>query len=348
MTTYYVDPAATGSNNGTSWTDAWTSLQTAADTAAAGDIVYCQGTQALSAQIDIDTNDGTFADGYIKFIGVKSGTTNTPPQATDYDSGNGDNGYFILNGQDNAINGLSITKTKIWIENFKIHSCDGTAGIVASGEPFDTVLINVWCTDNAGHGVGEQLRGAVLFRCKLNGNGGSGLYKPGQGCCVVACEAIGNTGFGIYFYSAFSLMADCVVHSNGNGGSFCQARLICINSVIDGNAGHGIDVYSAAQSAPVFIGCRFTNNNGSGKSALSVRNAGIASLVGCYFGNNATPITGTYAALPIDGSTSHVVTAGTDTDETNGELLGGYKNIGADDFNLKDTATLRSQAIELD
>ena len=44
MTTRYVDPTASGSNNGTSWTHAWTTMQSAYDTAVAGDQVYCRGT----------------------------------------------------------------------------------------------------------------------------------------------------------------------------------------------------------------------------------------------------------------------------------------------------------------
>ena len=31
MPTYYVDPAASGANDGTSWTDAWETLQRAVD-----------------------------------------------------------------------------------------------------------------------------------------------------------------------------------------------------------------------------------------------------------------------------------------------------------------------------
>lgn len=75
MTTYYVDPLAAGSNDGTSWTNAWTSIQSAFDTAVVGDIVYCRGTQTVAARIDVDTNSGTNAGGFIKFVGCNASGT---------------------------------------------------------------------------------------------------------------------------------------------------------------------------------------------------------------------------------------------------------------------------------
>ncbi len=78
MATYYVDPAATGANDGSSWTDAWTSLQSALDTAGAGDTVYCRGTQTLSANIDENINDGATGNRRyiigVNGIGVEDGT----------------------------------------------------------------------------------------------------------------------------------------------------------------------------------------------------------------------------------------------------------------------------------
>ena len=68
MATYYCDPDAGGANDGTLWTDAWTTVQSGFDTATAGDIVYCRGTETLAAAIDVDTNAGT-ATSFIYFIG---------------------------------------------------------------------------------------------------------------------------------------------------------------------------------------------------------------------------------------------------------------------------------------
>jgi len=55
-----------------SWEEALRGLQGAADLAVVGDIVYLRGTQTTTTTIDIDTNSGTNAGGWIKFIGCNS------------------------------------------------------------------------------------------------------------------------------------------------------------------------------------------------------------------------------------------------------------------------------------
>ena len=41
MADIYVKPAAGGANDGTSWTDAYTDIQSAFDTMASGDDIWC-------------------------------------------------------------------------------------------------------------------------------------------------------------------------------------------------------------------------------------------------------------------------------------------------------------------
>ena len=77
MATYYVDPAASGSNNGTSWTNAWTGMQLAIDGTngtqpAAGDTIYMRGTETLTVSIDMDGNSGDMTSGWIKWVGVNA------------------------------------------------------------------------------------------------------------------------------------------------------------------------------------------------------------------------------------------------------------------------------------
>ena len=61
MGNWYVDPSASGANNGTSQTDAWTSIVSALASASvvSGDIVWCKGSQTLTANLtQIAQNSG--------------------------------------------------------------------------------------------------------------------------------------------------------------------------------------------------------------------------------------------------------------------------------------------------
>lgn len=341
MTIRYCDAdLRSGDNDGTSWANAYQTLQAAADNAVAGDTVYCQGTDSIAAAIDFDTNSGTLDDGYIKFIGVKDGTTNAPPQASDYDSGNGDSGYFIIDGQDNAINGIYANTVKyIWLENIKIHSCDGKAGITGTNSPSNWLFNNVWCHDNAACGIsdGGQFRYAIYHRCRFTSNGTDGLYYPAQASMIANCEFIGNGDYGLELGGQFTVAANCIFHGNTTGAVYGYGSILLTNCVLDAN-GDGVNCIVGNIS---MIGCRVTNHNGVGKYGIKNNNNARVKLLACYLGNNSTDIYGSkYDVLNIDG-VSLLTTGGSDTNH-------GYTDQTADDFNLRSDATYRSQAIPLD
>lgn len=325
--TYYVDPEATGDNDGTSWDNAWTALQSAATNAAAGDIVYCRGTETIAAEIDFAAS-GTY-DAYIKFIGCNAAGAN-------------DGTFYEINGGDADINGLDIDGDYIWFENFKIHSCDGTAAIDGSSSGVDHgVYVNVWCHDNAAYGFNSsfQTRYATFVRCRFSNNTSGGMYRPNN-CRFFACSFDNNTGVGYTENTNNLIIHSCIFRDNTANGATLYGTPVVFNCIFEDNGGDGC--YASYQTAgTLFVGCRFTNNDASGKYGLNIAENYYVGLLGCYFGNNATDINGRYYVLPIDGSTTHVVLNGSETDH-------GYVTAGSD-FNLDATkaANTRSIAVEL-
>ena len=329
MTTYYVDPGAEGENDGTSWDDAWTSLQSAADTAAAGDTVYCRGTQNLSAAIDFDTASGTYDGGYIKFIGCNA-------------SGVNDGTRFTLKRTANTINGIYVNGVSfVWLENISIEDCTGTAGIaVASAYADKWRLINVRCHNNTGRGafINNYGRRWSFSGCVFTANGGTGIYRPSLSK-FDHCVFNGNGSHGME-QSTSNYYGNCIFHNNTSYGIDFYASGSFSNCVVDGNGGGGVKI-SYDTPDYILMGCRITNHSASGKVGVDVTADTRVGLIGCYFGNNATDVTaGRYDIIPINGATDHVILGGSDTNH-------GYTDQTADDFNLRSDASIRAYAVPL-
>lgn len=333
--------------NPDSWGEALPGLQGAADRAVAGDTVYCKGTQTLTAAIDFDVNGGTYNGGYIKFVGVKAATTNVPPEATDY----GETDYFTVDGNGGAFHGLYITdKDMLWFENIKITNCGNSTsyhGLTSSTASVSHLVLNhCWFHDNAGAGVSGVYIRAQANQCKATDNGGDGIYLNGTITCMMNCIATGNAGYGLKAFNAVTII-NCISHNNTSGGIYLTAGGICVNCVVDGNASQSGISFAGNQADTIggncVIGCRVTNHNSD--IGMEVTGNSRVLLLHNYLQNNSTPITASrYDSLPILGVTSHVTTSGSDSNESGGGL-GGYVNASTDDFNLRATATHRSEAL---
>ncbi len=317
MSTYYVDPAATGANDGSSWANAWTSLQSAADTAVAGDTVYCRGTQTLSAAIDFDTNSGTSANP-IKFIGCNA-------------SGVVDGTQFVVNGNSAVASCLVGGVDFVWLENFKV--VDGTSrGLSYSTYCNWWVLNNVWFHSHGGYGIyaAGYIRNTRLLRCRFSSNTTGGIYRI-NAPQLTDCRFDNNGSYGENNSLYPKYMTDCVFDDTGEA-VYCGGKdHVFRNCVFDGNTTGLRD----GNSYSIVSGCRFTNNTTGIDQAM-----GMAFPIACYFGGNTTDISGDYSVAPIDGSTSHVIFNGSDTDH-------GYVDSAAGDFNLAEGASLRSVEVAL-
>lgn len=338
MTTYYCDcDLATGDNDGTTAANAWQTLQAAIDglngtQPTAGDTVLCKGTDSISAAIDMDGGQGTYDGGYLKFIGVNASWENDGTQ-------------FVIDGQNNNINGIYVNgKSFIWLENFKIHSCDGTAGLSTANAYADYWrFINCWFHDNDGYGchLNSYVRAPQFTRCKFTANTSTGCYRPAQSGTFSLCQFSDNTGAssrGLDMAVVVSCFG-CIFHNNGSDGVYLYGtNNTMTNCVFDGNAGHGANIGLAGSYS--FIGCRFTNNAAAGKYGLYTGANIRPTLLGCYFGNNAEGASNRYDILPVDGSTANTVTAGSETNH-------GYTTPASDDFNLDPAKAVNTYSIAI-
>ena len=326
MATYYVDPAASGSNTGADWTNAWTSMASAISTAAAGDTVYMRGTQTLSANMDFSAS-GTPAGGFIKFIGCNA-------------AGNVDGTRFKLNCNSGARSLRYMNQDYIWLQNVEVYASTGNGIALNSGQQ-NGVFINVLSRDNGGDGWYGYYYGDGLFiNCGATGNTGDGfdaIYKPSY---FVGCYSFDNGGDGYVSSSngEMQTFVNCLACNNGlDGFNTRWLKVAFYGCVADNNDDNGI---SGDDNLVMVLGCRITNNGNDGSGyGLSL----LADKLGVYgwnfFNGNQDGITsGNWNAIGYKDNA--------DTNETSGTE--GYTDASNGDYNLTTDATLRSVEVELE
>ena len=218
MATYYCDPDASGADDGSSKTDAWSTFQRAIDGTdgtkpGAGDIVEMRhGTGAdetVSTTIDVDGTTGGLTTGFVTFRGVNSSWVN---DGTRYD----------LDANSNNINILTLgTPDYIKLENIYLHdtgtgdgiSCagyNGCSGWVFVNLKIDGCVMGVegntgglqaaifshcQITNNSSNGI--ELHSGVIDKCYIDGNGGVGITYSGatRGLIITDTVVINSTWY---------------------------------------------------------------------------------------------------------------------------------------------------------
>jgi len=344
MTVYYADfDLATGDNDGggdgttrtdptdsANWTNAWQTLAaviagTNGTAPAAGDIVYCRGTDALSAAVTVNIS-GSVDSGYIKFIGVDASGNNV-----------GGSTRAVLDCNGNNINGLYFNGANYtWFENFKIvndgtGSSDGVSS--ATAYSYYNVFINCW-SDNHGHdgfnGNAGYLRYASYIKCRASNNGNNGF--DGRYDDYYFCRSDGNSGKGFDPYDSFCY--GCISHDNLLG-FYAYSTSKIINCVAHGNSNEGIFM---AYSNQIGIGLRGTANGEGFQGPTNTR-----PVIMHYYGDdNTTDYGGGYYddIGGLAGAAATMIADGSDTDY-------GYNDSSTDDYSLAADATGRRIAIEI-
>lgn len=322
MATHYVDPAAGGANDGTSWTDAWTDLQSACDNAADGDTVYCRGTQTLASTIDNDVTPG------IIFIGCNGG-------------GSVDGTRFVLDGNSAVNNVLMTNQNRAQFINFEIKNSINNG--LNPNAAWYNIFINCIFHTNGRDGVHESGTSYYLtfVRCKFYNNTLLAIDNSAWGYRYYFCAFYGNGSDGIdtNTSSVTNTVIGCIFHDNGNSSE--HIHNVTSGSSIYFNVLDGTDMTSGVGTlqynyVSTFIGNRVTNLT----TGFNIFSRHIIYGWNYFHNNTNDTINDTYAiTLPYASDQ--------DTNEADVDADDGFNDVSSDDFNLKLSRELRREGVSL-
>lgn len=254
MATVFCRPTATGSNNGTSWENAYTSLQTAYNACGAGDEVWMtEGTFSHTALLTFaNTNDPDVIGGFDASLTGTSGSK----------AGRTSGARTTLNGL-NLYQGISIGDWGGDIDGFKFLNMYKTgtgSAIVSSG---NTNLV--------------YFRNCDFDNCNASGNGG-------------AVEAV---NCGAYFFIDCTMKNGSAGGVGGFMRSFATG-IYMYRCYVDGNsASNDGGVINIDNIGGLSQNCVFVNNSGQNGGVLMIETgAGWTSAHCTYADNSATAASG--------------------------------------------------------
>ena len=270
----YVRAGATGANTGTSWTDAYTSLQTALSAAVSSDEIWV----AAATYKPTPGTDRTLSFAMKNGVGIYGGFAGTESARGQRDPVIN---VTILSGD---IGTLSIATDN------SHHVVTADATVTASGV-LDGFTITGGQADGAGpvhdRGAGIYTDGGnpSIARCVLSGNfagnrGGGVRVASGSAtltACVFQSNSASSAGGGLSAGAVVSVsLKDCVFRGNsvGNttGGGAIEAsdNTSATNCLVAGNSPNGIVFFQGNNS---FVNCTVTGNFGYGAAFFAPGNS---------------------------------------------------------------------------
>jgi predicted outer membrane repeat protein len=270
----FVDVTAMGVNEGTSWTDAFTSLQDGL--AAAGDsldeIWVAKGTYRPDVGENQTQGDRSATFQLLNGVGVYGGFTGGETSRDQRDSATnattlhgGSISYHVVTG--------SGTDASAIVDGFTI-----TAGNANGSDPNDR-----------GSGMYNDSGSPTVANCAFltNSAGKGAMYNDQSGSMVTGCVFTGNQTWGMYNVQSTPTVDDCIFSLNQNGGMHNEQSTAAV-SYCDFTLNSGSGMYNDPQSDSIVIDCDFIKNT-SGNGGGMYNEQGSPTIVNCLFvGNNAT------------------------------------------------------------
>ncbi len=323
----YVDAAASGANDGTTWADAYSELDDALADAASGaaEIWVAAAMYRPARQTDpLDPRTATFQlvsgvalyggfDGSESSLAERAGLFDQTILSGDigtlgYDS---DNSYHVVtaSGTDATavLDGFTITGGNA---NGSSPHCSGGGMFNDGGSPSVT---NCTFTGNAasvdGGGMWNDGGSPSVTHCTFAGNAafldGGGMWNWGGSPSVTNCTFIANStrrGAGAYNFDSSPLFLNCAFIKNtaiddaiyarrGGAGiyNFYYSDPTLINCTFVGNTGasRGGGIYNHWGSAPTLLNCTFVGNVAGSGGGMANLDGSNPSLTNCTFVGNS-------------------------------------------------------------
>ncbi|RME05942.1 MAG: hypothetical protein D6816_08290, partial [Bacteroidetes bacterium] len=280
--TIYVDASATGANDGSSWTDAYTDLQDALSAAVSGDDIWVAAgtykpTSTTDRNISFSMKNG------VAIYGGFAGTETTLSQR-DWTANS-----TILSGN---IGTSAVTDNSYHV--FYNTSNDATA--VLDGFTISDGYANGGGNNNYGGGMCNDKASPTIKNCIFSSNNayyGGALYNVGTSSAnaspsLISCAFKGNLAF--YYGGALY---------NQNYCSPAITNSLFSGNKANGNYGGAVYVYSGS---PTITNCTFAANNGSNGGAIYQYNATTNVKNSIFWGNYNYQIYRQYGTLTVNYS----------------------------------------------
>ncbi len=236
MAILFVDSTATGAGDGSSWTDAWTTIDAAMNdvtTRGAGPHTYLVTAGPYAESPTIDT----------------AGTA-TAPITFQGDDASGGSGV-------GAVEVITIDATSI------------TNGLTGPGSNFDLFYVfKNFIFDNAdNHGVSLGSNDVVTFKnCTFSNNGNKGVLGR-QSFSFERCSSTGNSGIG-FDMGSVSFAVGCVASGNTRGFILTAggiAHCLCFN-----NTEEAFEFTSNTNSIRFIVNCTVDGNGDASDSGIEM------------------------------------------------------------------------------